>query len=83
MRFFVMVERFGIDFFIEVTSTQIPLKRSDVRKMLLDLNGYSRLSFLQRNHCISFKDLKAKKKHPVVDMHLLRTLISQDRKIKK
>ncbi|KAI9244747.1 hypothetical protein EDC94DRAFT_530702, partial [Helicostylum pulchrum] len=44
MRSFAMKEQFGIDFFIEVASTHVPLRRSDVRKMLLDLDGYSRLS---------------------------------------
>ncbi|KAI7890124.1 uncharacterized protein EV154DRAFT_255930 [Mucor mucedo] len=82
MRFFAMQEQFGIDFFIEVANTHVPLRRSDVKNMLLDLNGYSRLSYLQRNYCISDENLKARKKHPVVDMHLFKTLIAQDKKTK-
>lgn len=83
MRFFAMQEQFGIDFFVEVASTHVPLRRIDARKMLMDLDGYSRLSYLQRNYCVSDEDLRAKRKHPVVDMHLFKTLIAQDKKTKK
>jgi hypothetical protein len=80
MRFFAMQEQFGIDFFIEVASTHVPLRRSDVRKMLLDLDGYSRLAFLQRNHCLPEKDFQPKKKHPIVPMDIFKSLISQEKK---
>lgn len=83
MRFFAMIEQFGIDFFIEVTSVHVPLRRSDVRKMLLDLDGYSRLSYLQRNYCIPVEDSEPKKKHPVVNMCLFKSLITQVKKAKK
>lgn len=84
MRFFEMKEQFGIDFFfIEVASTHVPLRRSNIRKMLLDLDGYSRLLYLQRNHCLPVEDSKAKKEHPVVDMNLFKSLIFQEKKAKK
>ncbi|KAG2236075.1 hypothetical protein INT48_006091, partial [Thamnidium elegans] len=83
MRFFAMKEQFGIDFFIEVASAHVPLRRSDVRRMLLDLDGYSRLSYLQRSHCLPIEGSKAKKKHPVVDMYLFKSLNFQEKKAKK
>lgn len=51
----------------EVANMFVPLRRSDVRKMLLNLDGYSRLSYLQRNCCVP----------PVAGMGLFKALISE------
>lgn len=84
MRFFAMKEQFGIHFFFtEVASTHVPLRRSDVRKMLLDLDGYSRLSYLQRNHCLPVEDSKAKKKAPCCWHELVLKLYFSRKKAKK